>query len=487
MARVWIMWCAVIVWCGTAGAQELTFVRKEPPVGTVTGVVFDSLVSKQVLAGAQLWLEGTELTATSDATGRYRFDKVPVGSYTLTVLHPLLDSLGVPAPSRELTVIDKKEAVVPMGTPSEATVLGVLCAAQRVDSASGVLVGSVSERGTGVALEGASVMASWSLYTIGKAVGGLRQEVRTATSTTDASGTFRLCGVPVDVPVQLRTVALNGSTSVMETTLDGQYVGLRALRVEPARADEADATPAPLHGAPTAGASNAPLKASLTATVRTPGGRPISGVQTSVIGVRAGAISNDSGVVTLADVPTGTQVVEFRAIGYRPLRTRVSLRGRGVNRLDVTMDDRLLQLAPINVVSTLQRERFISEFDLRRKGGGGVYFDQEWIRQRKALAVNDMLAGVPGVKVVQYGYSSVVTFQRSMGVTSPGIDGCRPTYFVDGIRVGTDDAAFTIDHFVRPEEMYGMEVYKNVANAPAQYQSTTTSCGLILVWTKRKR
>jgi hypothetical protein len=260
----------------------------------------------------------------------------------------------------------------------------------------------------------------------------------------------------------------------METSLEGQSVALRSVMMAPARG-EGETVVAP------DAVSN---RASLTATVRTPSGRPLRGVQTSVIGVPEGAISNEGGVVTMADLPVGTQIIEFRAIGYRPLRTRLTLSVRAVNRLDVTLDDRITELSPLTV-SALRRPRITSEFEERKKSGRGVFFDEEFIAKRRSLGVNDLFYGVPGVKVSLSGYSSVVTIMRSGGMADNMVDGCSPTYFVDGIRISTDDGMFSIDNIIRPQDILGMELYRSLAEAPPQYQQSGSGCGLILIWTKR--
>jgi hypothetical protein len=456
---------AVLLLCmGTLHAQP-------PATATITGVVFDSLFTRQALVGAQVWLEGTEQTARTDATGRFRFGSVAAGKYTVMVLHPTLDSAGVPAPSREIDVTAGDTLDVPLGTPSDRTVVRVLCASQPMDSATGLLVGTVAERGTGRSFEGATIQATWSVWTINK---GVKQEVRNASATSDGTGTYRLCGVPTDVPVQLRTVTLTGAASVMELSLDGQLVAMRALLLEPRRAESEVSTTTPSR------------RATLTATVRMPNGWLVPAVQLSVIGVQEGAVSNDSGVVTLSNLPTGTQIVEFRALGFRPLRTRLALSANRVNRIDVMLDDRITDLTPVTV-SALRRPRIVNEFDERRKSGRGVFFDEEYINKRRALGVNDVLTGIPGVKVTLYGYTSVVTMMRSGGMSDNMVDGCSPTYVVDGVRVSTDDSMFSIDNILRPQDIYGMEIYKSLAEAPPQYQVTGSGCGLIVIWTKRGR
>jgi hypothetical protein len=39
----------------------------------------------------------------------------------------------------------------------------------------------------------------------------------------------------------------------------------------------------------------------------------------------------------------------------------------------------------------------------------------------------------------------------------------------------------------RPQDVYGIEIYRNLTGAPPQYQALNSTCGLILIWTTRGR
>ena len=52
--------------------------------GSVRGVVYDSLISAAPLEGAEVWIEGTNRTARTDADGRFELPAVAPGRHTLT-------------------------------------------------------------------------------------------------------------------------------------------------------------------------------------------------------------------------------------------------------------------------------------------------------------------------------------------------------------------------------------------------------------------
>ncbi len=87
------------------------------------GMVVDS-ARRAPLAGARVFVSGTEYTAVTDAGGRFRIDGMPEGSYTVSFAHPRLDSLGVSPPAQAVSVSDGVDAqvalalVAPAGRPA---------------------------------------------------------------------------------------------------------------------------------------------------------------------------------------------------------------------------------------------------------------------------------------------------------------------------------------------------------------------------------
>ena len=79
------------------------------PAVTVQGVAYDSL-NAVPLRGALLNL-GAVQTAISDDSGRFRFDGVAPGTYTLMMQHDRLGSLGITAVRREFTASEGSETV----------------------------------------------------------------------------------------------------------------------------------------------------------------------------------------------------------------------------------------------------------------------------------------------------------------------------------------------------------------------------------------
>src|SRR5438034_11735506 len=74
------------------------------PSGVLHGVVYDSLITRAPLEGADVWIESTNRMARSDAGGRFTLDALLPGRYVLTFYHPILDSAGISPPPVTLDV-----------------------------------------------------------------------------------------------------------------------------------------------------------------------------------------------------------------------------------------------------------------------------------------------------------------------------------------------------------------------------------------------
>src|SRR5881628_2457065 len=110
-------WVALFV-TARAGAQGSALLR---------GVVYDSLISAAPLEGAEVWIEGTNRTARTDADGRFELPAVAPGRHTLTFYHPVLDSTGLSTPPVVVEVAAGSTAVVALATPGPAAAHRMLC------------------------------------------------------------------------------------------------------------------------------------------------------------------------------------------------------------------------------------------------------------------------------------------------------------------------------------------------------------------------
>lgn len=182
----------------------------------------------------------------------------------------------------------------------------------------------------------------------------------------------------------------------------------------------------------------------------------------------------------LDSVPSGTQSLVVRQMGYRPTEVPVELSARTPARVNVKLGVFVPELSPVEVVSVrdqgLQRVGFSER---KRTGTGGHFIDPETIENRKALLFTDLLRTVPGIRVQMSGNNQAEVF-----TTRSATGGGCVTFFMDGAKWEALGAG-ELDSFVRPEEVAAIEVYSGVT-MPAQFQTVGNNCAAVVVWTKMR-
>lgn len=194
-------------------AQDTAVVRSAVPTltvipGSVRGAVYDSL-ARGPLANARVQLVSAPgdtaeyaHNVRSDDRGQFRLERVMPGSYVVTFIHPLLDSLGLEAPVRRLVVRERRESRVDLATPSARHVMLALCPAGTVGDSTALLLGHVRDAGTRATRPGGSVLLSWSELSIG--AGPAEQSRPSVRAVANASGWFAVCNLPTGISLLAR-------------------------------------------------------------------------------------------------------------------------------------------------------------------------------------------------------------------------------------------------------------------------------------------
>jgi hypothetical protein len=459
--------------------------------GLLAGVVYDSLVTNRPLAGAEVLVAGTTLVARTDADGRFRIADVPPGTRRVTFFHPALEALRFGAPTQTVEVRPGGITDVRLLTPSPATVYRAFCPVGG-ELKTGVLVGRVRGADTTAAVAGARVRLSWNVFTVGNL--GLVRTPRRATTETLADGSYFACNVPNDVPVQVSVRTPDGTVVVQEVALADRLVG--TAFVDLPMVPTPDSAAVAKLSAPSASVlrPGAPPAAVVSGVVRRADGRPFAGARVSVVGANdAGATTGADGAFLLGVPRVGPSAVEARAIGLRPVRAEFDAQRGQPSRVALTLADNVVVLAP-TVVRAPRVSAALADFDRRRNAGLGFFITANDIEVRRPYSVTDLMQMAPGVRVILPGAGSPgasprVIFQRASGSGGVMSTSCEPIAFVDGARLVADpEQGLQLDQVIpRPQDVYGIEIYRNLTGAPPQYQALNSTCGLILIWTTRGR
>jgi hypothetical protein len=433
-----------------AGADTMAVVR---------GVVHDSLITAGPLRGAEVWIEGTNRTARTDAAGRFEFGALRPGRYTLVFYHPVLDSTRLSAPPLEVVAEGGRTVQVILATPSPASVHAALCPHDpRQDT--GVVLGWVRDGQKERPLGDVPVTAEWTAFTIIGA-GANRWEPRVVTARSDSSGRVVLCSIPTDVVVLIRGQVADGPSGMLALDLAGHPFGRADLELVTGNAT-----------------------GTVIGVVRNRNGSLVAGAAVSAVGAEARVEADPQGRFTLQDVAAGSRIVEAHAIGYQPARVQTTIEPGQVRRVEITLGDTVQVLEPIQVTATSYLATI--GFEKRRKSLEGHFLDESDIAKTGATRVEEIFRLVPGIVLRPSGMGYVVEFQRGQGqILNPSLANyCPPSYYIDGNYFPLPPNQ-TLTLPLVPQEILAIEVYSNLFSAPLQYQRRDSGCGVILIWTKR--
>ncbi len=187
-------------------------------VGSVRGVVFDS-TRMAPLNNARVFLDGTQFATRSTSDGSFLIEKVPPGTYSISVVHPRFDSLGVAAPAVNIGLRPNEETMAQLAGPSAATILARECSADARAEGKAALRGHVRD-GSGPVVD-ARITLSWRTLQPTTSQPGVTE--RTLSTRSDSAGRYGFCGLPDSVRITARVVADERRSAPMDIMLpDGE-------------------------------------------------------------------------------------------------------------------------------------------------------------------------------------------------------------------------------------------------------------------------
>ena len=432
---------------------------------SVIGTVTDS-VGHHPVAGAlvQLATSGSFVkSTTTDSLGTYRITDVPAGTYLIGFFHPTLDSLGIDLSPKQVTVAASGEQRINLAIPPAQRIVAQLCRGTTDRDSTGLLVGHVRDADTRQPRSG-TVTVLWMELTIGQ--GGVRRNRQQIPIKTDNLGWFAMCGLPSDAVLQASAQAGDEESGAVELQVPAGGLLLRDFLVS--RADSL--VPVYDDSSQVKGVLPLPMlrrgSARVSGVVHNDKGKPVANAQVSVPGTGVDGRTEESGTFQLGGLPSGTQTVEVRAIGFEPKRVSVDLTREHLTTVDVVLDRPVQTLDAVKVYG--KGNSAMAEFQRRLKAGWGHFLTPGDIARRGAFQASDLFRTIPGVRVAPgRGFGSTIL-----------VRGCRPTVYLNGMRMD-DEAASDIDMLVTPSELTAVEVY-TAASRPAEFFGN--SCGSVVLW-----
>ena len=406
--------------------------------------------------------------AITDSLGHFKFEQLVPGAYAVDFESPLLESLEVGGTARLTTIVSRGTAIVDLAIPSGSTLRALACPGLAFPNRTGALVGAITDAETEQPIAGAEVVAAWSEHTTDSATSSIAPELRTARVMSDASGQYRMCGVPTGewIVVQVQRSGRAGA-AIRTTMTDAVGVAVQHLSFSGASAFSLASSVADLNASPLPVIGGS---AALTGIVRDGGGQGLSGVEVRILNTAAVARTNDRGEYLLTGLPSGTQEVEVRQLGYGVIRRPIELRSSRRMRHDIRLD-RLVALDSMRV--TARRASLYAEFETRRRESiDGKFLTEADVVRVRPKFTSDMVYLNPSFRVLGQGPDAKIISSRG------GLQGnCEALIVIDDVEAATINE-------VAPPEIAAMELYPATAGAPFKHKSKY-GCGTIMIWTKR--
>jgi len=206
-----------------------------------------------------------------------------------------------------------------------------------------------------------------------------------------------------------------------------------------------------------------------------------AGSRVEVVGTEIVALTNERGEFTLRNLPSGSQVLLARHLGFGAETMPVDLSSREPKQVTMKLPKFVAVIDPVVVTAKRQASLDKVGFSQRKRSGQGFYLGPDQIQAMRPHMLTDILRTVPSLKVSYSAQGEVVSSTR--GPTSLTGGSCVQ-YYVDDMP-WTSAMPGDINNFVNGSEVVGVEVY-NGPGTPPQYARALQDCTTIVIWTKFK-
>lgn len=202
----------------------------------------------------------------------------------------------------------------------------------------------------------------------------------------------------------------------------------------------------------------------------------------------------EAGSFRLFQPDSGSYRLHVEALGYTPIIVSLDLAAGAVVTLELKLRGDAIALEPVRVVAERVEPAFMQDIRRRQAAGYGRILTREDIDDQLAASLPDVLAAVPGVRVTRYPVEGRMVPLISTRAVSAESE-CYASLYVNGVRhfeTRLDQPGGSVDPFMleRADDVFllstsdieAVEVYRSVAEIPAEYGGTTSRCGVVAIW-----
>jgi hypothetical protein len=221
---------------------------------------------------------------------------------------------------------------------------------------------------------------------------------------------------------------------------------------------------------------------SLQGLVTDSSGAPLPNVEARIENPLRLTRTDERGRFVLEPISDSVVDVRLRRLGYQVQSVRISMTSGEADSLRVVM-----QAEPVHLdtVTTDAAEDYNPAFDgyhRRQALGIGSFITHQDLEKLRPIRLSDAFRRGPGMDLIPVGSGLGVRFRRNAGLRGSRSASCAPTVFLDG----SPAQGLEVDE-LSASDTYAVEIYRGPATIPTEYRIPgMTSCGIIVVWTKRR-
>jgi hypothetical protein len=469
----WVVAVAVVGVCVAtpfAAAHAQTPVPAPAATGfsAVKGVVMDS-VHNGPLAKANVIVEATGRSAMTNADGQYLIDSIPPGQHRIMVLHPLLDTLGIQMRTPAYPFVAGRTHDLDLTVPGGERLANALCNSVWRSRGPAVLVGFVRDPDTNGPAIGSKVSLVYQETDI---IGRKRPIVREA--PVDSGGFYRICGLPADMSGKVQVFRNGVSSGEVPAEVTNGFVALRAFSIVAQHQ-------AIVEVKSDSGKTKRYAKGSarVVGKVLDKRGQPLRDARVMLQGGGTVALTKPNGEFVLDSLPSGTQALDIRKLGYAATEVPVELSSNTPASTTITMSDAVPVLETMRVEAAQDKALSDIGYLQRKQSGMGRFYDGKQINH-ESISFSDVMRMDPGLRVQPTGdgRTYVITDTRSAS------NGCV-NFYVDGT-LWQPMTPGDIDSYVQPAELVAVEVYHGSETPPQYSPPGQSGCATVVAWTVAK-
>ena len=441
---------------------------------TLNGVVSDSVTGVPV-PNARVVILGTKASAITDSVGRFSIPDLLPGAYSAELHTRALDAIGVLSQT-DVTFVESS-SLVQLRMPDVTQLGSAMCGAS-VANKTGIVIGGLTMRGDAVLPVGVRVFASWSdlqEHTGAMSAGTPNRQRR---GTVDARGHFRICGVPTETPL------------VVQAELDSASAPATTVRIADGLFVRADLIADRLAGRGVAFTGRVFVDSTH---------RAIAGAEVALPELSLSERTDSAGAFRFLEIPAGEHQITVRRLGYGALDTRITFTNKALDRQIF-----LSRMATLDSVRVVADRVVIKDFEDNRKIGLGPFLTRDQLAKAEGRPLMSVIEQLPGAQI-EKGRGNHAWLIKSRGVRTEaqtkGVSpedmayGAKPAcyahVYVDGFQVygrlsGGDEPLFDLSS-MSPAQIESVEYYSGPAQTPMKYSGMNSTCGVLVIWTRRSR